>query len=532
VGEQVQRLEALAAVGRRLGTATTRARLVDLAVRAALEVLDADSASIAVLEADRGMLRVLRNAGALAPWEQERPVDERYPVADLPRLAVSAEHVRPCVGHRDDPTVGDAHLALLARMGMDSSLSLPIVVGDQVWGEIGAARRAGRDRFGPEDLPVGLAFAGMLAAAVGGLDHHDELRRLAYHDPLTGLANRRSVDEHLEALFSGPSRRTVAVVLCDVDGLKLVNDRHGHHLGDRLLRDVALLLSREASAHPGALAGRIGGDEFALILEDVDDAEVAAIASRLVAAAAGLPLGGGLSCGSALTHGRPGDAPTATGAARALLRLADAAQYRAKRAGRGPITAGQEPVTSELGPTDTVGLVDGALAALRSRVAVAGRLEAMTASLAAGVDAAAWAVSLSEDGGPATVVVNDDALRLGRSDEHAVQPGTAYELAAYPATAAALDGGSFHVTLEAGEPTEREFLAAHAYDELLAAGTSDGSRRWLVELCGDASTRSLRALEPLLRVLVELAVHGHGGPTADAAAVRAMVTASGPGSSG
>jgi diguanylate cyclase (GGDEF)-like protein len=532
VGEQVHRLEALAAVGRRLGTATTRARLVDLAVRAALEVLDADSASIAVLEADRGMLRVLRNAGALAPWERERPVDECYPVADFPRLSVTAEQVRPWVGHRDDPHAGDTYQALLEEMGMDSSISLPIVVGDQVWGEIGAARRAGRHRFGPEDLPVGVAFAGMLAAAVGGLDHHDELRRLAYHDPLTGLANRRSIDEHLEACFSGPRDRTVAVVLCDVDGLKAVNDRHGHHLGDRLLRDVALLLSREASAHPGALAGRIGGDEFALILEDVDDAEVAATASRLVAAAASLPLGGGLSCGFATTDGRPGDAPTATSAARALLRLADAAQYRAKRAGRGPLTTGADHAASEPGSADLVGLVQGAIAAMRLRAGVAERLEALTASLAAGVDASAWAVSVSEAGGPVTVVVNDDALRLGRSDEHAVQPGTAYEIAAYPATAAALDGGSFHASLESGDPSEREFLAAHAYDALLAAGSPAGSRRWLVELCGDASTRPLEPLEPVLRALVELAVHGRGGPLDGTAALRALVTATGPGSSG
>jgi PAS domain S-box-containing protein len=102
-----------------------------------------------------------------------------------------------------------------------------------------------------------------------------ELAALALRDPLTGLANRRLLDELLQvALARGPrSGEEVVVLFIDVDGLKQINDSHGHEAGDRLLRSIAERLDdafREAD-----VVARIGGDEFVVVLETAEHDDAA-----------------------------------------------------------------------------------------------------------------------------------------------------------------------------------------------------------------------------------------------------------------
>ncbi len=116
-------------------------------------------------------------------------------------------------------------------------------------------------------------------------------RREARTDALTGAATRLALDEWL-AEVAGTSGRGVGFVLVDVDGFKQVNDRHGHHVGDRVLQRVcAVLLDR---AGPGDIVTRLGGDEFAVASVSVDENETqrsaAALARALAEPAAGLPL--------------------------------------------------------------------------------------------------------------------------------------------------------------------------------------------------------------------------------------------------
>lgn len=107
-----------------------------------------------------------------------------------------------------------------------------------------------------------------------------ELARLAYTDPLTGLANRRLLEEqahHLLALTDRQGQRT-ALVYADLTGFKRINDTLGHDAGDRVLVEVARRLT--ASARESDVVARIGGDEFALLLSDVDDEAGAVHAAR------------------------------------------------------------------------------------------------------------------------------------------------------------------------------------------------------------------------------------------------------------
>jgi diguanylate cyclase (GGDEF)-like protein len=113
---------------------------------------------------------------------------------------------------------------------------------------------------------------------------HDAEWRAAREDALTGVGNRRALDERLaEAAVSG---RSAAVVLIDVDRLKLVNDSHGHASGDNLLRTVAELVVAESRA--GDVVARAGGDEFVVVLDNPGERGAVELMDRVRRAAAGL----------------------------------------------------------------------------------------------------------------------------------------------------------------------------------------------------------------------------------------------------
>jgi len=162
----------------------------------------------------------------------------------------------------------------------------------------------------------------------------DDARRLALHDPLTGLPNRRLLLDRIDRALARESRtdELVGVLFCDLDQFKGVNDEHGHAAGDQLLHDAAQHLVDEARA--GDTVARVGGDEFVVVLEGLSGpADAARIAERMRAALEH-PIRVGnhdlqvtCSIGVALaSHGvRDVDG---------LLARADAAMYRAKQAGR------------------------------------------------------------------------------------------------------------------------------------------------------------------------------------------------------
>jgi diguanylate cyclase (GGDEF)-like protein len=156
------------------------------------------------------------------------------------------------------------------------------------------------------------------------------LRMNAKEDPLTGLANRRSWDEHLDGELAR-SRRTgvpVSVALFDLDGFKAINDTQGHDAGDRLLQELAQTWTAAARGG-GDLLARLGGDEFGLLVPGSDEAGIRRLTKRLSQL---LPHAVTASVGIA-TWDRSESASN-------LLRRADQAMYRAKRqrgTGRPPI---------------------------------------------------------------------------------------------------------------------------------------------------------------------------------------------------
>jgi diguanylate cyclase (GGDEF)-like protein/PAS domain S-box-containing protein len=161
----------------------------------------------------------------------------------------------------------------------------------------------------------------------------EQLTHQAFHDGLTGLANRALFRDRLDHALARAARSDhhVAVLLVDLDGFKQVNDTLGHDAGDELLREVARRF--EGVVRASDTVARFGGDEFALLLEDVDEPETVALAQRMLEqlaepiAIADRDVALGASIGIVI---RPG---TASG--EELVRDADVAMYAAKDAGRG-----------------------------------------------------------------------------------------------------------------------------------------------------------------------------------------------------
>jgi diguanylate cyclase (GGDEF)-like protein len=176
--------------------------------------------------------------------------------------------------------------------------------------------------------------------------HRAQLAHLARHDPLTGLSNRRSLQEDLEVLHARSQRygRGYALAMCDIDRFKAYNDTHGHQAGDEALRAVAATIAQEVRG--GDSVYRYGGEEFLLVLPEqtLDTALVAVERVRSAVERLAIPQpvarpDGMLTLSAGIAAFGPGEAPTAE----ELLQRADAALYRAKAAGRNQIALADSP---------------------------------------------------------------------------------------------------------------------------------------------------------------------------------------------
>ena len=186
-------------------------------------------------------------------------------------------------------------------------------------------------------LPPAVRSAALSLISVA-VDRDRDLRRLAHqatHDPLTNVGNRAGLLDRLHLALARARRtnRRVAVLFCDLDGFKAVNDRFGHDVGDRMLVEVATRI--RAAVRPSDTVARTGGDEFVVVCDDLDDeAQAQAIADRVTQAVEGSPVRlGGVDLGVAISIGIA-VADAVLDHPDRLLHAADLAMYRAKEEGR------------------------------------------------------------------------------------------------------------------------------------------------------------------------------------------------------
>ncbi len=182
----------------------------------------------------------------------------------------------------------------------------------------------------------------LIAKPVRGVELHARLRmagrlkitqldlvRLTETDPMTGLFNRRAFFDRMEKLFrSSGNPRSISAIMLDIDHFKQVNDRYGHDVGDTVIKRIA----SQISGSPG-IVGRLGGEEFAIVLEGHHEIRTCALAEALRQSSAKLQFSGdgqpfSVTCSFGVSQWTQGDCPDD------LLKRADVALYQAKANGR------------------------------------------------------------------------------------------------------------------------------------------------------------------------------------------------------
>lgn len=189
--------------------------------------------------------------------------------------------------------------------------------------------------------PLAFIGVGIFSVFLVAADLAETMRQLATSDILTGIYNRRGFEDSAERAIRNAQRQRqpLAVVVADIDNFKAINDRHGHNNGDRALRHFATRLER--LIRRGDLIGRIGGEEFALLLVNTRAQNALDVVERIRRDIAAMPVDGParitMTASFGVTGLRPGDISLA-----ALLARADRALYRSKLDGRDRVTSAEE----------------------------------------------------------------------------------------------------------------------------------------------------------------------------------------------
>lgn len=231
-----------------------------------------------------------------------------------------------------------------------SIVGMPLKIGAQVLGVMNLSRTK-TGAFLPAEMRLLSLLANQAAIALSNAHLHQTISQKAYTDTVTGLPNRRALDERLEAEIR-KARQTdtrFAVIMMDLDGFKKVNDTYGHDFGDRVLRATFNAIS--VSVRATDFLARYGGDELTLLLSQSDQSAAKLVTDKIVeslqkfkmATPDGRPLQLGISGGIAIypTHGKT---------ASELLRAADAALYDAKKHHRGAFVFARQPT----GPLEAI----------------------------------------------------------------------------------------------------------------------------------------------------------------------------------
>jgi diguanylate cyclase (GGDEF)-like protein len=477
-----------------------------------LTALDAASVSIGRWERQDDMLRILINVGDLGPGEERWPADESYPVDTDRKVMQLLRQGLPYTNAIDDPDKTPEDLVILRRFHKESEIGVPVMHNDVMWGELWATGLNGR-RFGPDDVQVLQAIAAHTAVAIGRSELFSEVWRQAFEDPLTGLANRRGLDEFVSETVIEEAQP--ALLVCDLDGFKEVNDQHGHPAGDALLRTVADALADAAAPTTGSLVARMGGDEFSIVLPGATlaDAErLALTAARSIISEAGQHVS--LSWGAAVFGSMFATWPT-------LMDAADAALLQSKRLGPGRFSVGvsdQDPIPAAgVRRRGTDQSPRGRLADLVPRMvevldahrpaSAAAALEILAVQVCSAVDAAAWSVSVTTDDGTAMRARSGvESSRDGVSGLRLLvaSEDIEYLLADYPATARAVTTGTpflAAVDLAGSDTDEVALLDELGYRAVLGVVAAHLNHHYLLEIYSDSGHAELAEIMPHVRVL-------------------------------
>ncbi len=304
----------LARIAVSLTTLADRAVISHRAVGAAVELSGMSSAALSQVN-NRGDWEVVSSTGPLGTALSRWTHDEHEIIAQWVSAGTSS--------HFPGGAPVPPDYAFLLRDEIQAFTVQPLVVGGRVTGLLTTADTRPRPHQ-PAVVAAIELLAAQVAASLSVAETVTVLTRRAAQDPLTGVSNAAAFAADLDALVVARHQQTDAtafLLLVDLDHFKSVNDTAGHIAGDRVLCDIARLLSSQLREDDELY--RIGGDEFAVLMRGATHDAAIRVAERLVEAAA--PTGTTVSIGIA---------PVAGGTADEVRETADRAMYHAKSAGR------------------------------------------------------------------------------------------------------------------------------------------------------------------------------------------------------
>jgi diguanylate cyclase (GGDEF)-like protein len=318
--------EAIALLGKEAVSGLAPEALMCEAARHVRSVLATDFAGVLAFASEGDELRLVAAEWSTIPPD---PFATTPPAGSQPRCTLGSGETLVM-----DEAGGEARFTAWPS-GLASAATVAMNDREECFGVIEAAFRSSR-RFEPDEITFLTSIANLLAAAVARFRAEGQVRHQALHDPLTGLPNRALFVDRLEHAVARAKRRHsgLAVLFADLDGFKHVNDSFGHHAGDDVLIDLARRLSGVLRSSDSL--ARFGGDEFIILLEDVEgDEELRLAVERVRAAVTSAPF---------VIDGRPHALEMTIGVVRSdgsqcspddLIRDADTAMYCAKQLGSG-----------------------------------------------------------------------------------------------------------------------------------------------------------------------------------------------------
>ncbi len=297
------------------------------------ELLTATSGSLMLLDANDGTLKIAAAKGMTSSLAKAMSVSYgegiagRVAKSGFPMLVNDIEQDKR-IATRNRP-----------RFKTKSFVSLPLELENRLIGVLNLADKSSGDNFTEADLDLVQTFtrhAVLMLKRVAILEKAGQFEKLAITDPLTGLYNRRFLENRLQEEFSRSQRQkqSFCLILSDLDNFKIYNDVCGHLAGDDALRKAAQLMRR--CARDMDIATRYGGEEFCLVLPGTDKQESVVVGERIRRAieAESFPGESHLPLGRLTTSLGVAAFPSDGVTADELIHAADLALYRAKALGR------------------------------------------------------------------------------------------------------------------------------------------------------------------------------------------------------
>jgi len=264
-----------------------------------------------------------------------QPVAENIRKHSIGHWCFNNEQFAQINRHVEDPRESSEVHAYCRENNIGSTMCVPLSYHEKPWGVVIINKCITQRNFNEGDANAFSAIASQVSTALQRNVLVSKVHHQAYHDSLTNLPNRRSFEEHFATLVEEQSDIEFAILFCDLDGFKAVNDTHGHDVGDVVITICASRM--DSCLRPSDFLARMGGDEFAVIvrLSDVEH-DIGILAKRFLTTigepihANDLRIQIGVSIGISFY---PDDGKTFS----ELLNHADVAMYHAKHAGKGKI---------------------------------------------------------------------------------------------------------------------------------------------------------------------------------------------------